>query len=408
MDMSLRRRVAAAAFGTCTLLAYVALPSHAAGTATGNELPVSDPVMRTTTTTWPQRNVSAVFDGGRWFAVWSEDRGGGLDVMGARMETGGDRPDGGGITISTGVDDVGSLRSAVSPAVAVDGNGQFLVAWTDGDPLGNDVYAARVSAAGRVLDPAGIPISVGADSDSQPTIAWNGTTFLIAFTRSGTPFSTRAALVSPAGAVTTLGEVDANLTAPNVAVSGTSFLVVGCRGTDNITGRRIGGDGTMLGASFPITKPEVANRQVQPVVAGGPNGWIAAWTDERNESTGVSDIYAARVASNGTVTDPDGIPISVETGAQDGPKIGMRGGNAVVAWRDSRDGEGDAFAARVSGSGVVSEPHGFAVSATAEGEAPGAVVGGPGSGFSVFYQRIATEAPYGGSNHAFVRTVSPK
>ena len=75
--MSTRRRVAAAAFGICTLFAYVALPPDAAGAVTvGSEIAVSDPVMQTQTRAFGQLNFDMVFDGTRWFVVWGEDRGG--------------------------------------------------------------------------------------------------------------------------------------------------------------------------------------------------------------------------------------------------------------------------------------------------------------------------------------------
>jgi hypothetical protein len=402
--MGMRRRVAVAAFGICTVLAYVALPTEAAGAANGTELPISDPVMETRTTTFAQRNIDAVFDGTRWFAAWAEFRGGGFDLFGGRITPEGDLPDGGGLTISTGVDG----GDALNPSIAVDGNGQFLVAWTDNDQTATDVYAARISPSGRVLDPAAIDIAVGVDADASPSVAWNGSVFLVAWTHGGTGGSTMAALVTPAGAVSQLGVVSENMVSPSVAASGSTFLVVGSQGISSIIARRFDGAGVPLGSVFSITKDEVLGRQIQPSVAGGPNGWVAVWTDERNTSVGNGDIFGARIASDGSVTDPDGIPISAATGSQQTPVVGMRGSAALVAWRDGRDGEDDAMAAHLTGAGVVSETDGFAISATAGSESPAAVVLGPEGGYAAFYQRGAPEAPYGGSIHGFVRTVGAK
>ena len=187
--MIARRRVAAAAFGACALLAYVALPSEPAGAATGAEAPFSDPVMDTLTRAHNLRDVDAVFDGSQNFVVWGEARSvsGGIDIMGARVGTDGSLPDGDGITISTAVNDgVNGRDDAAEPRVAVDSSGTSLVAWLDDDPLGRDIYAARVSASGRVLDPVAIPISVDPADDVAVDVAWNGEVFLVVFARNST------------------------------------------------------------------------------------------------------------------------------------------------------------------------------------------------------------------------------
>jgi hypothetical protein len=403
--MSIRRRAVAAAFGICTLIAYVALPGREAGAATtGSELPVSEPVMQTRTKAWPQGFADSVFLGDHWYVVWAEFRGSGFDVMGGRVATDGTLLDGAGVTISTGVDDDLSEFDAVSPTVAADGQGQLMVVWQDGKGAGNsDIYASRVSPTGRVLDPAAIPVVVNdADFDGVPSIAWNGNVFLVAYQHNS---STRAKLITPAGAVSEVGEVDAAMTGARVAVSGSTFLVVGAHGSDDVVGRRIDGAGAFLGGPFAITKPELGGRQFQAAVAGGSNGWVAAWTDQRN---GVEDVFGTRIAPDGTVLDPDGILISGGTGKQELPRVGMRGKTALVIWRDDRDGETDVFGAHVTGTGAVSEANGFPISATADSDTPGPVVAGPGGGFAAFTFRLASEAPYGGANRAFLRTVSPK
>ena len=52
--------------------------------------------------------------------------------------------------------------------------------WNDG--TSNDLYGALVDQDGTVLTPGGgFPISTGADYQFSPTIAWNGTNFLVAW-----------------------------------------------------------------------------------------------------------------------------------------------------------------------------------------------------------------------------------
>ena len=403
-----RRRVAAA-FGICTLVAFVALPPQVAGAATGAEMPISDPVMQTPTTAWDQRNFNAVYDGTQWFVVWAENRGGGLDIMGARVRPDGSLPDGDGITISTGLDGFFGEFNSEGPSVEVDGNGQFLVAWSAEGPDGRDVRAARVSAAGRVLDPIPIGVSVDPENDGAPSLAWNGSVFMAVFQRSlETSVHTRATLITTTGDVTPLGEVAA-MSNPDVAASGSTFLAVGDRGPDDadeIVGRRIDTEGNFVSDAFPITDVGLPGRQNQAVVAGGTDGWIAAWADQRNGPD--EDVYATRVAADGSVTDPDGIEVSAAAGSQDVPEIGIKGNRALVIWRDDRDGETSLFGAHVSPQGEVAEPDGIAISDSASADIPGAVVTGPGGGHTVVYGRVATEAPYGGVLRGFVRTVSAK
>ena len=185
--------------------------------------------------------------------------------------------------------------------------------------------------------------------------------------------------------------------------SDSTFLLVGSRGIDNVAGRRIGGDGNFLGATFQISPSTAPFSQAQPNVAAGSTQWVVAWTDERNAD--VADVFASRVSAAGTVLDPDGIPVATETGEQELPRIAMKGDSALIAWRDRRSVPEQAFAAHLSASGTVSETNGFLVAA---GGNPASVVVGPGSGYSIVYQRTANEAPYGGASRGFVRTVSAK
>jgi hypothetical protein len=68
------------------------------------------------------------------------------------------------------------------PAIAF-GGGNFLVVWHDHrnnfSSTGIDVYGARVTPTGTVLDPTGILVSGAASSQEHPAIAFDGSNFLV-------------------------------------------------------------------------------------------------------------------------------------------------------------------------------------------------------------------------------------
>jgi hypothetical protein len=64
--------------------------------------------------------------------------------------------------------------AGTSPSIASDGQGNTLVAWRDRD---GNVRAARLDAAGELLDPE--PIAVGLDCDWRPYVVHDGATWIV-------------------------------------------------------------------------------------------------------------------------------------------------------------------------------------------------------------------------------------
>jgi hypothetical protein len=162
------------------------------------EYPVSDPVSGNA----PDRqNFPALaFDGTNYLVVWSDFRSGVFsDIYGARVSPTGSMLDVSGLSIST------AAYSQVSPALAFDGT-NYLVAWSDerlSPGTSTDIYGARVSPAGSVLDGSGLAISTAANSQYSPALAFDGTNYLVAWSdyRSGTSSDIYGARVRPAGTV---------------------------------------------------------------------------------------------------------------------------------------------------------------------------------------------------------------
>jgi hypothetical protein len=98
-------------------------------------------------------NAAVAYGGGSYLVVWNA-----AGIVGSRVGTDGSVLDPAGVTISP------SAHNGAEPAIAFDGT-NYLVAWDDirNDPWG-DIFTARVSPAGTVLDPSGIAVA----ADSSP------------------------------------------------------------------------------------------------------------------------------------------------------------------------------------------------------------------------------------------------
>lgn len=255
--------------------------------------------------------------------------------------------------------------------VASDGT-DYLVVWGDSRVEGNedsvldgvpfDVWGARVSAAGVVLDVAGIPIAAVRGSEQRsPAVAFDGTNYVVAWAdaRSGqydiyaARVATDGRVLDPAGiAVTTATGIQHE---PDVAGSGGNSLIVWRderSGTPDIYAARLAATGSVLdGAGIAVST--AANSQRAPAVASAGAGFLVAWQDDRTTASDF-DVYAARVDSAGQVLDPAGVVVHAEANSQFEPAIASSGTGYLLAWSHTRNnGNKDVRAGRVTSDGTV-------------------------------------------------------
>jgi hypothetical protein len=310
------------------------------------------------------------FDGANFLVTWEDYRSGSLsDIYAARVTPQGTVLDPSGIRVSTAAYD------QYVPALAFDG-ANFLVTWQDYRSDSSwDVYAARVTPQGTVLDPSGIPVSTAADQQGSPAIAFDGANSLVVWGdgRSGSSYDIYAARVTPQGAVLDPNGIPVSTAAdwqqyPALAFDGANFLVTwedhrsgGC----DIYAARVTPQGTVLDPNgIPVST--AADWQEYPAIAFDGANFLVTWTDYRGSS---HDIYAARVTPQGTVLDPNGIRVSTAADDQEYPALAFDGANFLVAWQDWRSGSDyDIYAARVTPQGTVLDPSGIPVSTAPDGQ----------------------------------------
>ncbi len=357
-----------------------------------------------------QDSPSAAFDGSRWLVVWQDYRNGHApDIFGVRVDSAGVILDPSGIAIST------ATGSQEAPTVASSGS-QWLVAWSDLRGGGtSDVYGARITTAGAVLDPTGIPISTATNHQQAPSVTHDGTNFLIVWEDLrwvsslygdvyGARVSAAGTVLDPSGiAICTLA---GDQKTPTVVSSGSGSLVVWedyrnivTTGQD-IYGARVSGAGTVIdpGGIAISTAP---NTQMAPTLSFDGTNWLVAWQDLRG---GNWDVYAARVSAAGVRLDPAGIGVSAGIGMQRAPSVGFDGTNHVVVYQDDRNGNADVYGARVSLAGTLVDAGGVALSASTQWhELAPRVTHGNGRDMLLIYHHFDTTL---GSRRVFARTVT--
>lgn len=338
-----------------------------------------------------QADPAVAFDGTNFLVVW-EDRNYYSDIYGARVSQTGVILDAVAIPISV------FQGYQVSPSVAFDGT-NFLVVWQDlRRGLYADIYGARITPNGEVLDPIGIPISTALNDQWFPKVAFDGTNYLVVwedyrnyfkFDIYGTRVSPAGAVLDPSGiAISTAGYSEY---VPCLTFGGNNYLVSWtARKTSSntdIVGTRINISGVVLDPT-PITISDAAGYQYATNVTFDNTNYFAVWEDYGTGDT--ANIYGARVNQAGSVLDPTGIAISTAGNDQWTPCVIFDGTNYFVVWEDYRNGSSsDIYGARVNQSGTVLDPSGIAICSAIDYQYP-SVVSSNGIDCFVFWQDFRT------------------
>ncbi len=294
-------------------------------------------------------------DGNQFLVTWAETRTGVAgDLYGARVSSAGQVLDPEGTALLTGPTDKW-------PQALVFGGGQYLLSWVEW-PTGPGgswvVRGARLNPTLSVLDPSGIDLSSTEGRNTRPSLAWNGSTFLVVYERNfwggfNWEFQVIGVRVAPNGTVLDpagfdLGTATVLEPGPVVAWTGSEHLVAtqysprGLYNPDQIGATRLDLAGVPLS---PWAPPSVistaASIQYSPAVAWNGSAYFVSWS----ELAPYAANLGVRVSASGAVVDPAPTQVANSFGAA---SLASNGSDFLLALPTG--------AARVSSAGVPLDP----------------------------------------------------
>ena len=334
------------------------------------------------------------FDGTNYMVVWADSRNGypyEVDIYAARVNQNGALLDNNNIAVCKG------LGYQWEVSIAFDGT-NYLVVWEDErnySTVYQDIYGARISPSGLVLDPDGFLITGSADKEQAPAVSFDGTNYLVVWDRvTGTQQNIYGARVNPSGTVLdNPGFQISNYTTyqwnPEVAFDGTNYLVVWedkRNGNWDIYCTKVSPNAVVSYPPGIAISTATQNQQHISMCFGGGNFFIT-WNDLRNTAYPNYKIYGCRVDPAGSVMDPSGILISDSPVTDRDPSIAFDGTNYFVFWDRGTIGDPlggipddfDIYGSRINQQGSVLDINGLLIKESP----PGVISGGSGAVFGI-------------------------
>jgi len=287
------------------------------------------------------------YSAGQYMLVWNE---GSDRVMGQRLSTGLD-PLGGTFQLNAMAGSIGR-----NPRLATDGV-NFFATWFEDRFYGfAQLYGARVSGAGVVLDPAGIALTPAAGyTQFTPTVTWDGAQWIVAYNLQsvGLNDDLYATRVSSTGALLGPAKIQVRTGSP-VVFEPWAIPMPG--GGARIVWQEMDGSAsdifttsiTAAGAVGTTRCVSVgAPRQSQPRFVSNGNGFLAVFLSETSTA---SRVLGQRLSAAGTLIDPEPFEIAAGSAPLDRPSVAWDGQRYLVTWSDKSQSR--VYARRVSLAGV--------------------------------------------------------
>jgi MYXO-CTERM domain-containing protein len=292
---------------------------------------------------------SVAWNGSEYLVTWSDQRSGVADVYGIRYSATG-TVSGAEIRIST------SGGTSGKPSSVSANGASFLVAWDEG---GNGVFGARVNA-GAVVDTDAIKISTSSDHNYAPSIASNGSNWLVSWFEydGAATLAVNALRISADGTKLDASPISLATSGgghPAASWDGEAYAIAWKNGA-----RRVGADG-QLGSTFNFRS---GSNDTRPGIAGiGSNVFIASGADGHGLLQGQLSTQAmgAIYAKTGINPTKDAVALSRDAAAQRGVAAASDGTNWLAIWQEYRtDWEHpELWGAVYKGSGTLLSSPGF-------------------------------------------------
>jgi MYXO-CTERM domain-containing protein len=324
--------------------------------------------------TWP----TVVWNGSVYLAVWYDDRTiKNPQVRGQILDATG-RPLLADSFLITQASDLATEPYEVDGpggrlGVASDGK-DFFVAWSLTYASESQVRAARVSAAGKVLDSDGIDLANGY-GQKNPAVVWTGANYFVTYlmyaSGRNSGYVVGGKVIDNKGVITDgqdlrLGTGDNTDPCQRfAAVWGQDLLIIAENGYGPLTLTRFDGTGKLLGKRT-LLGSVVDVSQIHPSAAWNGKEYLVACS-QYTPGEQTPALAAARLGSDGTMLDNALLQVSKSGVLHDGASVAWDGNNFVIAWFDRSDPIGSddhwsAFMARVDASGTVLDPGGIRIS----------------------------------------------
>ncbi len=349
-----------------------------------------------------QDEADVATDGSTWLVVWEDRRNAsatGDDIYAVRVDSSGSVLDGTALSIC---EEEGGQEY---PRVDFDG-ANFLIVWRDGRPganAGTDLYGARVTPSGVILDEGGFVIDADTGSQGTADVSCDGTSQCLAVWQDTRNYGTTkydiwANLVSTTGVPGTsfvVSDAIENQEWVEAAFNGTDWLVVWeddrANSAPDIYGARVTTAGAVTDPAGIAISTDNEEQQFPSVAAVGGQ-WLVAWHDTRNYGSTSWDIYATRVLASGALSDAAGFAVASGIGVEQRPRVASDGIEWLVAWQDARNSAStgaDIYAARVDATGTIPEDDvgGFPLLASEAGESSPRFAAGSNGSYRFVYKK---------------------
>jgi len=258
---------------------------------------------------WTDSNLSTEVTSGLFF--------GNSDIFGARILADGS-------ATATATVSLGAPRET-QPHLVFTTGGNFTTVFRSAVSGASTIFLQRFDANGNAIDASPIAVKSGSEGIRNPSVAWNGTDYLVVWELNTQIYGRRVAADG-----TLLGAEFAIMPGnqPDVAALGTQFLVVDDYEPTNhirfVQSVRVDASGTVLGSPLKIGN----NYDLRPRVRAFGSRWLAIWESDLTHDNPNSNIQAAFVNPDGTSPGE----FSVSGSSADTPSLAIAGDTALIVW----------------------------------------------------------------------------